>query len=54
MPLQVELEARSQCSYFSFCSMDDVTTQDDGVTQQLVRKFKIWKKVVILCLIKLD
>ena len=29
MPIQVELEPQTQCSYFSFCSMDDVTGQND-------------------------
>jgi hypothetical protein len=34
MPIQVELEPQTQCSYFSFCSLDDVTGQnDDDETQ---------------------
>ena len=36
MPLQVELEPQRQCSFFSFCSLDDVTVGENGVTQQLI------------------
>jgi hypothetical protein len=36
MPLQVELEPHKQCSFFSFCSLDDVTVGENGVTQQLI------------------
>ena len=36
MPLRVQLEPQSQCSYFSICSLDDVTVGENGVTQQLI------------------
>lgn len=36
MPIQVVLEPRTQCSYFSFCSLDEVLNQEEDTTQQLI------------------